>query len=881
MSKPSQTQAQSAYSETPTRALPAQGQDARGSATWSERILIPRTFRIPQIPGYELTGILGKGGMGVVFAGRQVALDRPVALKMVLSPTQQTTAELLRFRSEAELVARIHHPHIVAIYELGEHEGLPYFSMEFCPGGSLDAQWERQQPIWPTVQMLVKIAAGVAAAHAVGIVHRDLKPGNVFLNAEGEPKVADFGLAKRQDVRLTDTGIAVGTPVYMSPEQAWGDRPVGPQSDVWALGVMLYQALTGKLPFLAPNAVEVLQLVVNHDPIPPQQLRRDCPADLATICLHCLHKEPERRYPDASALVADLRRFLAGQPVQVRPVSAIQHFLRWTQRNPLVAGLTLAVLLAFVTGLIGTTSFAWQAAKQAEQARQAEQLALREAQHAQTAEAEMRGVVADYLHAFSDPAWDAPQLRPLRRQLLQKAYAHYTRLADQQTDTPERLAVVAEAEYQVGYVQLCLGAPKIASTHLERARPLLVDLARAHPDDKKWGRLLGRALNNLAVAYGLQNRPTEVEQLWQAALDVRRDLVRRWPDDAELVSDLAGSLGNWAFLQNRQHQPALAEAAFREKIALYERLSAEHSDKLKYSVNVLDARTSLATHLNNQGQARIAAVLLQKIGGEAEKLLQDNPTDADLLLCAAHVARELATILGNDKQFAEAEKWARLALQFHLRASGDRVFEPGTRQQLAKTYDLLGQLLRAASKLAEAADPMRRALDVWEPLAREAGAQHQYRAGLHQAVRHLHQLCIALKVVPTSDGVLIERGYRAALSAYEQVPAAERIPEGVVEQAAVLSNLAGFYSRGNRPLEGVPLFERVEPLLAPLAQAGTLPPLGRVVRRDALMGLAEALDVLRRPAEAQKAWDRAVELTPAAERATIQARRAKSAPANP
>lgn len=273
------------------------------------------------VAGYELLGELGRGGMGVVYRARQVRANRDVALKMVLHGSHGGAAQMARFRAEAEAVARLQHPNIVAVYEVGESEGRPFFSMEFCAGGSLANATQTMSPR-AAAELLLQVARGVAAAHAAGIIHRDLKPGNVLLTSEGIPKVADFGLAKQMEAAgasleagLTATGAVLGTPSYMAPEQAGSARRVGPPADVYSLGAILYELLTGQPPFRGPTVTDTLLLLLTEDVRPPRELRPDVPRDLEAICLRCLDKDQGRRYPNAAELSGDLVRFLNGDPV--------------------------------------------------------------------------------------------------------------------------------------------------------------------------------------------------------------------------------------------------------------------------------------------------------------------------------------------------------------------------------------------------------------------------------------------------------------------------------------------------------------------------------------------------------------------------------------
>jgi WD40 repeat protein len=299
------------------------------------------------VPGYEVLRELGRGGMGVVYLARQVKLDRLVALKMVLSGAHAGANDRVRFRTEALAVARLRHPNIVQIHDVGEHDGLPYFSLEFCPGGSL-AQRLAGTPMPPgeAAALVERLALAMHAAHASGVVHRDLKPANVLLADDRTPKVTDFGLAKRLDeAGQTATGAVLGTPSYMAPEQAEGKKDVGPACDVYALGAILYECLTGRPPFRASTPLDTILQVVADEPVPPRRLLSAVPRDLETVCLKCLHKDPRRRYSSAEALAEDLRRFRAGEPVRARPVSRAERLWRWGRRNPVLAAALAAVLV--------------------------------------------------------------------------------------------------------------------------------------------------------------------------------------------------------------------------------------------------------------------------------------------------------------------------------------------------------------------------------------------------------------------------------------------------------------------------------------------------------------------------------------------------------
>jgi WD40 repeat protein/serine/threonine protein kinase len=371
-----------------TRALrrAARRSSASGGSLAHDHGALPR-----EVGPYVIVREIGRGGMGVVYLARHAELDRPVALKMILSGEFASEVERQRFRREAELAARVRHPNIVQVYEVGLYRGRPYLALEWCDGGSLADQvgiedWAPMR----AAELVATLADAIEAAHRRGVVHRDLKPSNILLQSPTDPgaparggdaipKVADFGLARALERKsgLTSTGDAVGTPQYMAPEQANG-KPAGPPADIYALGAILYELLTGRPPFRGDTPMEIVQAVANDRPVTPRRLRPAVPRDLETVVLKALESEPAKRYPTARAMADDLRCFITSRPIQAKPPTSRDHLVKWVRRRPGLATLWGTLLAVVLGAFIAITTLWFDAVKARDQATEAGALARRE-----------------------------------------------------------------------------------------------------------------------------------------------------------------------------------------------------------------------------------------------------------------------------------------------------------------------------------------------------------------------------------------------------------------------------------------------------------------------------------------------------------------------
>jgi hypothetical protein len=567
------------------------------------------------VPGYEILQEVGRGGMGVVYKARHLALKRVVALKMIRAGGEAGPEEVARFKAEAEAVARLQHPHIVQIHEVGEVEGHPFCALEFVAGGSLTTKLAgTPQPPRQAAQWVQTLAGAIQAAHEAGILHRDLKPANVLLTEDGQPKVTDFGLAKRLDDPSgpTQTGAVLGTPSYMAPEQAAGQtRALGPAADVYALGVILYECLTGRPPFRAATVLDTLWQVRTEEPIPPSRFQPHTPRDLETICLKCLQKDPHRRYPSARALADDLGRYLRGEPIAAKAVGPGGRLLKWARRRPAVAGLLAAVLVVLVAGSAVSAYFAISASISEGHARAGERLAKEKAAALEVAVA--RGWLRPMGHEGAavtpqalDALWElagSPDERP--RQLFVEEALARPETADQLHRGAElavHAAVGLSPQRRRQVLDLVLRKLRDPDADL-RTRAACVSVGIAlRAGEEEFARLAtATVLRQIAGATG----PDGLTRL--AAVPILQ-ATHRSSDPSDLVN-IAGALNAVADRLPREEAGRAAVAAARHLLQGLAK-KTNHGESVVVLAGALEV---VAGRLDRDGAAAVAGPLLQEI----------------------------------------------------------------------------------------------------------------------------------------------------------------------------------------------------------------------------------------------------------------------------
>lgn len=615
---------------------------------------------------YQIVRMLGVGGMGAVFLARQARPGRLVALKLILGGAPTPPQRLARFRLEAEVIARLQHPHIVQVYEVGEHDGLPFYTMEYVDGGNLARQLAQAPLSARAAAVLVEtLARTMHFAHERGIIHRDLKPSNILLTSSSIPKIGDFGLAKHLEdtasepggVR-TESGAILGTPSYMAPEQTRGSTAVlAPAVDVYALGAILYEALTGRPPFQAVGVLETLDQVRNQEPVAPSRLNPQVPRDLQTVCLKCLDKEARRRYASAMELADDLHRFLAGQPLRARPVGVVIRSWKWARRQPALAALaavSCGSLILLVGAALVYQSHLRTTAAQADDNYRAARATLNA----------MLGRLGDARVS------QVPRLKELQRDLLEDALAFYRHALESQTnpdpavqlDTAVACRRAADIQHMLGrreaavvnYRQaICLveGLPardrealnpqviladcyrilgmlsERESEHepfLRTAREILERLVQARPNDPELRNHLATCEHNLGFEYQRTQRP-EAERQYLRAIELRGRLVEDFPKVPDYAAAFAEDYVNLALLYALSNRPDQAGTAYKKVKDLLRPLVHDYPDRGEFALSLAAAYVNYSYVLQEGGQIPEALRLLEQAVESSETVLQREP----------------------------------------------------------------------------------------------------------------------------------------------------------------------------------------------------------------------------------------------------------------
>ncbi len=575
--------------------------------------------------GYQLLEEIARGGMGVVFRALQTKVNRVVALKMILSGQLASEEEVRRFRSEAEAAALLDHPNIVPVFDVGECGGRHYFSMGYVDGISLGDRL-KDGPLAPreAALLMVPIADAVACAHDNGVIHRDLKPSNVLLDTSGAPRVTDFGLARQMesDSNLTATGQVMGTPSYMPPEQAAGEiGRIDGRSDIYSMGAILYTLVTGRPPFQAAHIVETLRQVIEEEPVEPRILNSDVDADLETVCLKCLNKEPSQRYQTATELVEELNRYLEGHPIHARSVTRVERLWRWCRRNRMIALLSGTAVGSILIGFFVSVYFAVLAERRAAQAETGVTVAV-------TALESVIDKIQNRLRMI-------PAAQEIRRELLRDAMDSLAKVSGQVQMQSRVDANSAKALVDLGLLYSELGDDNgdnslaTAEANLREAVRifrLIAPPGETNPEllrDKSW------ALCECGNFLLDRNRINDAEGMLSEALDLRRQLLEQTPDDIKAQFRLSVSLADWADMHAMRRQFKQAIGILNEALPLAEKVVVASPDVFVFRRHEVHCNEKIGDAYHDLRQNDRALSYFQKTLQMTTAMRDENDTSSE------------------------------------------------------------------------------------------------------------------------------------------------------------------------------------------------------------------------------------------------------------
>ncbi|HEY2840056.1 MAG TPA: serine/threonine-protein kinase [Pirellulales bacterium] len=682
---------------------------------------------LPVVPGYRLESELGRGGMGIVYQAVQEGLERTVAIKMLVAGNLASPGLLARFRTEAEAVARLAHPNIVQIFEIGEAAGHPFLSFEYLSGGTLSNRASQgPQPPRECAALVATLARAMYYAHQHGIIHRDLKPANVLLTEDGTPKIADFGLAKHlaSESGQTHTGDVMGSPSYMAPEQARGaTQQIGPACDIYALGAILYELLTGRPPLLGQDTIETLLLVLHEEPVPPRRLAPKVPRDLETICLKCLSKSPRSRYDSAADLADDLERFLTSRPIKAQPASATELLVKWARRRPAVAALVAVSMAAAATVILYG---GWKNAQL--RTSLAQQQALRE-----RAEANFR------------KALDAADRRLTRagrdpQRLLQEELAFFDEIRAQPDDDPQARYEKGMAARRAGDVHRLMGNAQYAERAYNDAIAKLSALAEAAPNVTDYRRDLAAAHDGLAQLDQSTGKLDEAERHSRAGLKLLTRLAEEEPAEPDYRRQMGVVWNNLAIQLSRAERLDEALDAHRQALAIRRRLSTEFANSSQFRLDESTSHANLGALYWKMKRSEESQNELREAIRLRETLAESMTAEAEFRLASAGLSNNLAASLSAENKSAEAMDAWHKAIETLTKLIADYPDAPGYQSMLADTHFNLALAQARQGKFDKAAETMTASLAIWQKLIEAHPQAPEYAASAKQVSAILDDL---------------------------------------------------------------------------------------------------------------------------------------------
>ena len=670
-----------------------------------------------ELGNYELLEEIGRGGMGIVYRAKQKGLDRVVAVKVIQSLAAKGD-DHFRFQREAEAVASLDHPNIVRVHEIGKHDDRPFLSMEYVDGGALDSHiYTRTWSNHDIASLLKALADAMQFAHERGIIHRDLKPANILLTKSNVPKIVDFGLAKRDDDRAnfqTKSGALLGTPCYMSPEQASGaGKTVAPTTDVYALGVILYELITKKLPFHGPTPAATLDAIANREPISPSKLDKHVSRDLETICLKCLNKLPSQRYPTAAALAEDLGRYLDHLPIQARRTSILERSWRLMVRHPQVTALIAAMLFV----CFGSASiFIWQQRhidridreRSVYEARQRERAA--EAESAYESSLKKARELVGRWTQFGLKLDNEPGMDQVRRRAFEDAVAYYEEFLSKDTKDPAIRLEAAQASFRAALIHSELGLWTQAETGLRRADAWLAQLEPA--DNVQWQRSDG--MIQLAHVLRRLERWSDSESMYLQAIEIVKQLLSKAPSNTAYLIRIANAKINLCVVYGAQQRFDECISTYLEALRMDLNATQIRSGEIESTASVSDIKKDLKDQVIAEvSKCTRLRERLKERGKEKLPYLAKENYLAELALCLD----DLGNLLQYRSMLEPAEKCIREAIELRELTVAHAAENRRVDQYLARSETHLGMILLATGRDQEAESWLVRANDLFAKLS--------------------------------------------------------------------------------------------------------------------------------------------------------------------
>jgi serine/threonine protein kinase len=855
----------------------------------------------PQLGEYRILREVGRGGMGVVYEAEQVSLGRRVALKVLPGHALFDPEQLERFKREARAAARLHHTNIVPVFGVGEQGGVHYYAMQFIQGQGLDqvirevrrlrvppgvgepsagertdrsaslarslvsgryeeapppnegspsAEGTRPEPSALTppsssaaqyyqgvARVGLQAAEALAYAHHQGVVHRDVKPSNLLLDSQGTVWVTDFGLAKAEGMDdLTHTGDIVGTLRYLAPERLQGRSD--PRGDVYSLGLTLYELLTLRPAFSAPDRDQLLNQLAREEPPQPRKVDRRIPRDLETIVLKAASKELGDRYSSARDLAEDLRRFLSDRPIHARRTSALGRLWRGCRRNPTVA--TLAAT-ALITLLLGLVAVAWEW-RRAEAERLQAEINFQKARDA---------VDECFTAVTADPVFQEPGLEPARQVLFRTALKYYQEFVAQRGEDPRVQADLAQAYARLGYILSQIGSPAEALAAYEQACALLTQLLRAEPTSLHLAGELARSRQRLGELCAVTGDVARAEAELRDALALREGIGRREPAFAENGHELADVHRSLGQLYRTTARPAQAETTYQQGLALRRRLLEEHPAAPAHRRALAEDYQELGRFYHKSGRQAEAKDAFQKALALLLALVQEHPAVADYQHDLAAAYTDLGGFLlftGGPNEQVAAYRQA-LSLREQLVRDHPRVSQ--YQSELAKTYNNLGLVYALKRQRTEAEAEYAKALALRERLARDHPEIAAYQMDLARTHHNIGLLYSRL-----GDREQAEAAYHRALAVQERnVREHPMVTDFAIDLACTQNNL-GLLAQRYGPAQGaLDWYARAQAILERVVQAEPRQSDALRFLREAHAGRARTLSTLGREPEALREWE--------------------------